>query len=149
MNIPLSKYDLDIQDRKNKSFVFDPIRKKWFVATPEEQVRQKLIQYFIHDLNYPKGLIAVEKEITMNSLRKRFDIMLHDMNAQKVILVECKSPTTRIDEQVLRQVLTYNLQLSVPYILVSNGVDHIAAQIKRFSPLQLEWLSSLPMYKTT
>lgn len=101
--------------------IFDSIRKSWLVLTEEEWVRQNFVHYLISVLQYPPSLIALEKEILLNGLKKRFDVLVYDAQHQPWMLVECKEPQTRLDETTLQQVLRYHMSVPVEYIVLTNG----------------------------
>ena len=93
-----------------KRFIFCTIRKRWLLLTEEEWVRQNFVAYLVNGLNYPATLIALEKEILLNELKKRFDILVYDTDHQPWMLVECKAPAVVLNEDVLQQALRYNYQ---------------------------------------
>jgi hypothetical protein len=105
----------------NKDFLFDPLRKKWLLLTPEEWVRQNFVQYLIRVMKYPAALIAMEKEIMLGELKKRFDILVYDTDHKPWMMVECKEMNVKMDEPVLQQVLRYNISIPVSYIIITNG----------------------------
>ena len=113
--------DFRIKKEEGKEFIFDPLRKKWLVLTPEEWVRQNFIQYLIKIKTYPSSLIALEKEIHLGELKKRFDILVYDNNHQPWMMIECKAAEVKLDENVLQQVLRYNISVPVKYIVITNG----------------------------
>ena len=104
-----------------KQYIFDAIRKTWLLLTEEEWVRQNFVSYLTTALNYPSTVIALEKEITLNDLKKRFDILVYDRQHQPWMLVECKEPRVALNEDVLQQVLRYNISVPVQYIIITNG----------------------------
>jgi hypothetical protein len=110
-----------IKEVDGKHYIFDNIRKIWLLLTEEEWVRQNFVSYLITDLKYPSTLIALEKEIMLNGLRKRFDIMIYDKDHHPWLLVECKEPKVPLGEDVLMQALRYNLSIPVKYIVLTNG----------------------------
>jgi len=110
-----------IKNINNLPHIFDSIRKKWLQLTDEEWVRQNLIYYLIHQLQYPETLIAVEKEFKLGVLSKRFDILVYDKNHQPWMLIECKAASVPLTEDVLQQVLEYGSTINAPYIIISNG----------------------------
>lgn len=110
-----------IKQENNKEFIFDALRKKWLLLTPEEWVRQNFIQYLVQVKHYPAALIALEKEITLGELKKRFDILIYDKNHQPWMMVECKAAAIEMNEAVLQQVLRYNISVPVKHILITNG----------------------------
>ncbi len=113
--VPKVKIELD------KEFIFDEVRKQWVLLTPEEWVRQNFLQYLIQVKKYPASLIAVEKEIFLNDLKKRFDIVVYDKNTRPWMLIECKEMNVVLNKSVLNQVLRYNINLQVPYLVLTNG----------------------------
>jgi len=110
-----------IKTEEKKEFIFDPLRKKWLLLTPEEWVRQNFIQYLVQVKLYPTTLIAQEKELRLGEMKKRFDILVYDANHQPWMMVECKAANIRIDSKVLDQVLRYNISVPVSYIIITNG----------------------------
>ena len=110
-----------IKKEGERRFIFDMIRKNWMPLTEEEWVRQNFVSYLVNILQYPSTLIALEKEIILNDLRKRFDILVYDRSHQPWMLVECKEPAVNLDENVLQQVLRYNMSVPVQYLVITNG----------------------------
>ena len=125
--------DFRIKKEGGKEFIFDSLRKKWLVLTPEEWVRQNFIQYLIKTKNYPSSLIAIEKEIQLGELKKRFDILVYDNKHQPWMMIECKAAEIKLDEKVLEQILRYNISLPVEYIVITNGEMTYAWQRKNNS----------------
>ena len=120
----------------NKQYVFDAIRKKWLLLTPEEKVRQHVVQYLIQEKKIPKSLIALEKLITVNEMRKRFDVLVYKAT-KPWLLVECKEPNVELNDMALQQVLNYNNVLQVPYFAITNGENLVVWKIENSSLLQL------------
>lgn len=112
-----------MQDAKGKVKVFDEIRRKWLQLTPEEWVRQHLINYLVKEKKYPISLISVEKELVLNDTKKRYDIVVYSKSLEPIIIIECKAPEVNLSEKVLEQALRYNLVLKVPYLMISNGLN--------------------------
>ena len=102
-------------------FIFDFIRKQWIVLNEEEWVRQNFIQYMIQTLKYPGSFIAVEKEIMLGELRKRFDALVYDSNHTPWMLIECKGKDIKLEDPVLLQVLRYNISVPVSFVIITNG----------------------------
>lgn len=123
-----------------KAQLYDPIRKKYVAATPEEWVRQLFIQFLLEDKNINKNRIAVEKQLIINGLQKRFDILIYDKEFNTHTLIECKAPNVTIGENTFFQASTYNLELKAPFLIVSNGLNTYHCSIdfenKSFSFLQ-------------
>lgn len=114
-------YQPKIKTEAGKEFIFDEIRKRWMILTPEEWVRQNFLQYLLQQKKYPASLIAVEKEINLGELKKRFDIVVYDSNIKPWMIVECKEMNVLLNETVLEQSLRYNITLQVKYIVITNG----------------------------
>jgi hypothetical protein len=125
-------------------YIFDEIRKAWLLLTEEEWVRQNFVAYLMAVLAYPKSLIALEKEIGLNELKKRFDILVYDKGHQPWMLVECKAPQVGLNEAVLQQVLRYNISVPVTYIVITNGAVTMGWQ-KRDGRLAV--LEEMPLFK--
>lgn len=123
LNFP--KYGFRFKNRENKVLIFDVVRKKFVVLQPEEWVRQNILHYLLFDKKYPKGLINLEKEIRINTLKKRYDIVVYNPDGSIEILVECKAPEIKITQAVFDQIARYNLQLRANYLIVTNGLDHL------------------------
>ncbi|OSZ77305.1 restriction endonuclease subunit R [Chitinophagaceae bacterium IBVUCB2] len=121
MNIPYPEPAFRMRQEEGKDFIFDALRKKWLLLTPEEWVRQNFVQYLLQVKKYPSTLIALEKEIKLGELKKRFDVLVYDNNHQPWMMVECKATTIRLDENVLEQALRYNISVPVEYIVITNG----------------------------
>lgn len=136
--------DFRIKDENGKEFIFDLLRKKWLLLTPEEWVRQNFIQYLIKTKKYPSALIAVEKEIQLGEMKKRFDVLVYDKNHKPLMMIECKAAEIKLDEKVLEQALRYNISVPVKYIVITNGKATYAWE-KENGHLQL--LYEIPGYK--
>lgn len=120
IKIDYPPYQPKIKKENNNELIFDEVRRKWIVLTPEEWVRQNFLQYLIKVQNIPASLIAVEKEIQTGDLKKRFDIVVYK-NSLPHILIECKEPEIALSQPVLEQALRYHISLKVPYVLITNG----------------------------
>jgi hypothetical protein len=107
---------------QGKEWIFDECRKKWCVLTPEEWVRQNILQYLIQIKKYPASLIAIEKEINLGELKKRFDLLVYK-DAVPWMIIECKETKVTLNEQVLKQVLNYHISLPTPYLVITNGKE--------------------------
>lgn len=122
LNYP--SYPFRFKNRENKIYIFDVVRKKFVVVQPEEWVRQHVVHYLLKDKNYPLGHINVEKQLLINKLKKRYDVVVFDPQGGIEILVECKSPQITITQDVFDQIARYNLQLKAKYLMVTNGLDN-------------------------
>jgi hypothetical protein len=121
ININYPQPAFRIKKEDNKEYIFDALRKKWLLLTPEEWVRQNFVQHLIIVKNYPPTVIALEKEIQLGELRKRFDVLVYDSNHQPWMMIECKAAEIKMNETVLQQVLRYNISVPVSFIIISNG----------------------------
>ena len=128
IKIDYPPYQPKIKTEDNKEIIFDEVRKKWILLTPEEWVRQNFLQYLIQIKHYPATLIAVEKEIKLGDLKKRFDIVVYDAASKPWMIVECKEMNVALNKQVLDQVLRYNITMQVPYLVITNGSYCMAFQ---------------------
>jgi hypothetical protein len=135
-----------IREEGDKRFIFDTIRKTWLLLTDEEWVRQNFVNYLIKKLDYPPTLIALEKEILLNDLRKRFDMLIYDQTFQPWMMVECKSPDVALSPAVLEQVLRYNISVPVDFLVITNGT---ATRAWKKSQAQLIELEQLPAWGET
>lgn len=142
LNLPLKypKFELRLKHIKDRAYIFDSVRKKWVVLSPEEWVRQHLINYLTIHKKTPLSLISVEKEIKLNQTKKRYDVVIYNKALRPVVLIECKAPTVIIDNTTIEQALRYNLILSVNYLMLSNGVNDIILYIKDNKVTQLDEL---------
>ena len=129
IKIEYPAYQPKIKEEGGKELIFDEIRKRWVILTPEEWVRQNFLQYLIHVKKYPASLIAVEKEIKLGELKKRFDIVVYDKHTKPWMIIECKEMNVTLDKTVLDQVLRYNITLQVPYLIITNGSYCMAVMI--------------------
>jgi hypothetical protein len=134
--------DFKIKKENGKQYVFDTIRKIWLLLTEEEWVRQNFTQYLVAELNYPSSLIAIEKEIELNGLRKRFDVLVYNTNHQPWMLVECKASEMDLNDAVLEQILRYHVSVPVSFLVITNGTKTFAWE-KRNSQLVL--LDKMPL----
>ncbi len=121
IKIEYPPYQPKIKNEADKEFIFDEFRKRWVILTPEEWVRQNFLQYLTQIKKYPPSLIAIEKEIKLGELKKRFDIVVYDSDTKPWMIIECKEMNVPLDKTVLDQVLRYNMSLNVPYFAITNG----------------------------
>ena len=124
LEINLLNHEERIKKRVDSGTVrlFDPVRKKYLVATPEEWVRQLFIYFLLHEKNIPLSRIAVEKQLFVNNLQRRFDIVVYGDNFLPHTIIECKSPKINISDDTFRQASAYNLELRAPFLVVTNGM---------------------------
>jgi len=145
LNLPTYKFR--IKSNENKYFIFDIIRKKYVVLTPEEWVRQHYVHYLIEEKKYPISLISIEKKLTINQLTKRTDILIFNAEGNPDIIVECKAPTIKITQETFDQIARYNLKLNANYLILTNGLEHFNC-IMDFKNEQYVFLESIPDYNS-
>ncbi len=114
-----------LKNHAGQSFIFDFIRKKWLVLTPEEWVRQHLLNFLVTQKNISPSRISIEKELTLNDLTRRYDIVVYDRQLQPWLIVECKAPYIALDNSVIAQALRYNLTLRSGLLMISNGISDV------------------------
>ena len=119
---------------KNKLQLFDCIRKKFVDVTPEEWVRQHIIHYLITEKKVPASVISVEKQIVLNGVKKRYDIVVFNNSLIPILIIECKAFNIPIDQLTINQALRYNLELKVPFVFLSNGLNHIFIKMNENPP---------------
>ena len=127
LNLP--EYNFKTKSDEGKLMIFDVIRKKYVILTPEEWVRQNFIQYLKNEKNYPQSLMAVEKQIVVNEKQRRFDLLVYRRNGQPYLIAEFKAPNVKITQETFDQVVRYNMSLKVERVVVSNGLQHFACEI--------------------
>lgn len=140
LNLPPAPLRLDNQD--DKVLVWDELRKKKVVLTPEEWVRQHWVHHLHLTYGYPLSNLAVERSFKLNGLIKRFDLLAF-YQGNPVVVVECKAPQVPITENVFHQALRYNQVLQAPVLVVSNGLQHYALDLTHSNPT---FLSTIPSY---
>ena len=121
LNLPL--FEFKIKKEKMNNIIFDEIRKKWIILTPEEWIRQNFIKYIISK-NYPASHINCEKVFYINKVQKRYDIVVYDSSGKVEILVECKSSDIKINKDHFDQVMRYNIELKSKRIILTNGIEN-------------------------
>jgi hypothetical protein len=126
LNLP--SFDYKLKKAEGKVWIFDVIRKKFIVLTPEEWVRQHFLNYLLSDMKYPRSLVKIEGGLTYNTLSKRSDIVVFDRDAKPWMLIECKSPDLKLSESTLRQASAYNASLRAKYLTVTNGLIHLCSE---------------------
>lgn len=127
LNLP--EYAFRTKTDEGKPYIFDSIRKKFVVLTPEEWVRQNFIQYLKKEKKYPETLMAVEKQVMVNKKQRRFDLLVYLRNGQPHLIAEFKAPSVKITQDAFDQVVRYNMALRVERVVVSNGLQHFACEI--------------------
>ena len=143
LNLPSYEFRLKKDDGQVR--IFDEVRKKYVALTPEEWVRQHFIMYLINQKQVPAGLIILEKQLIMNKMSRRPDILIHNRQGEAVMIVECKAPEVNITQDTFDQVARYNSVLSVQYLVVTNGLKHFCCQMD-YKGNTYRFLEDIPEY---
>jgi len=144
LNFPPFEFRLRQTDRRQE--IFDLVRHKFVAFTPEEWVRQHLINYLINAKGIPPTLIGVEKQLVLNKISKRFDLVVFSKSASPILLAECKAPGVEITTKVFDQTARYNLELKAGYFLITNGLEHYSCRID-YQKKQYVFIEEIPTYK--
>ncbi|MBO9564625.1 MAG: type I restriction enzyme HsdR N-terminal domain-containing protein [Niastella sp.] len=143
IRIEYPSFPFRIREEEGKELIFDELRRVWIRLTPEEWVRQNFLQYLVQVMQYPASLIAVERELKLGELKKRFDVLVYNRQHQPWMMVECKAMEVNLDETVLQQVLRYNIAVPVPFLVITNG--HYCAGFEKHHQ-QLQHIEALPVF---
>ena len=143
LNLP--KVALKTKSVEGTIQVFDVIRKKYFVLTPEEWVRQHFIHYLNNEKNYPMGLMGVEKMVKYNALKTRADIVLYTTEGKAKMIVECKAPNVKITQDTFNQIAKYNFKLKVEFLVVTNGMQHFCCRMG-YENNSISFLDDIPTF---
>ena len=144
LNLPT--YNFNLKSKENKTLIFDKLRKKYMVLTPEEWVRQHFVHFLIDEKKYPTSLIALEKQLIINNRKKRTDILVFNTDGNPEIIVECKAPTIKITQDTFDQIARYNLKLKANFLIVTNGLEHFYCKMD-FENETYIFLKEVPDYK--
>lgn len=145
LNLP--PYPFKISDHNGRLSLFDVIRKRNIILTPEEWVRQHFVQYLINHKKYPRALIKLEGGHRLHGMAKRTDIIVYNPSGEKILLIECKAPSVNIDQKTFDQVARYNMVHKVKLLAVTNGLQHYYCNID-FEKSEYKFIEELPVYAT-
>jgi type I site-specific restriction endonuclease len=138
LNLPT--YLFRIKEDKGKKYIFDEIRRRFVLLTPEEWVRQHVVNFLVNEKSFPRQLISVEKGFHQNRNRQRYDLLVHNRQGEPLMIVECKAPDVEINQHVFDQAGRYNNKHKAVYMLITNGTKHYCCLInmanKKYSFLQ-------------
>ncbi len=144
LNFP--SYTFRFKNSENKLSIFDDIRKKFIVLTPEEWVRQHCINFLLIEKEYPRSLINVEKELSVNGRKKRYDIVVYKPDGSIRVLIECKAPKVPIIQKVFDQIAQYNLTLKADLLMVTNGLNHYYCKMD-YQNKRYNFLKDIPKHE--
>jgi hypothetical protein len=145
LNLPAYSFRIKLNEN-NKRVIFDPVRKKNVLLTPEEWVRQNIMRFLIEDRHFPSSLVSIESLVKINKLSRRFDALVYSRMGNTLLLIECKAPTVAINQETFDQVLAYNYSLNAPYLLVTNGLKHYFCKID-LQRKQYIFIEDIPDFK--
>lgn len=143
LNLPA--YSFKIKKEAEREYIFDVIRKKYLRLQPEEWVRQNFIQFLVQEKNYPTSLIEIEKGLKLNTLQKRADAVVSSSLGKPLVLIEFKAPKVKITQDTFEQIARYNKVFKVPYLIVSNGLEHYCCKVD-FDNSAFAFLEDIPDY---
>jgi hypothetical protein len=127
LNLP--EYSFRLKTTEGKDFIFDSLRKKFVRLTPEEWVRQNFVQFLLSEKNFSPSLTVVEALVKVNSNPQRADMVVFDRSGKPILIAEFKAPEIKISQQTFDQIVRYNMQLKVKFLIVSNGIEHFCCSI--------------------
>ena len=142
LNLPTFQFNVQSQGQSKQ--IFDFVRRRFVALTPEEWVRQHFVRFMVDYHSYPLSLFAIEKQVVVNGLKQRADVVVYNKDGKPWLIVECKAPTVKLDEDTLHQVVRYNLTLNVPYLVLTNGLEHFCLEYQNESFLFLPELPAFP-----
>jgi hypothetical protein len=143
LNLPT--YFFRIKEDRGKKYIFDEIRRRYVLLTPEEWVRQHLVNYLVKTKDFPLSLISVEKGFHARQRRHRYDLLVFDRKGEPIMIIECKAPGVEINQQVFDQASRYNVRYLASYMLISNGLKHYCCRINKINR-QYQFLHEIPDY---
>jgi type I site-specific restriction endonuclease len=144
LNLP--PYPFRIFKEGEKYKILDPIRKKRLILTPEEWVRQHMIMYLVKEKNFPAGLLKTETGVKHHQRFGRTDALFLNREGKPLVLIECKAPDVNLNRETFYQVARYNSTLESPYIIMTNGLEHMVIHLA-IQERKILALSDLPEYK--
>lgn len=143
LNFP--DYSFRFKNSENKTAVFDEIRKKFVILTPEEWVRLHTVQFLMKVKQFPKSHINVEKQLKLGKMTKRYDVVVYKPNGEIQLIVECKAPSIRISQNTFDQIARYNMSLNATHLMVTNGLEHYYCKLD-YAEEKYHFLQELPEY---
>ena len=144
LNLP--KYQFKLKKEGERTLIFDIIRKKYLVLTPEEWVRQNFIQYLVQEKKFPASLIAIEAGLKYNQLQKRLDVLVYNKEGKPYLMVECKAPEVKITQAAFDQIARYNMVFKVKYLVVTNGLNHFCCMMD-YTNNTYSYLKEVPLFE--
>lgn len=128
LNLPT--YSFKLKSEGGRNLIYDEIRRRYVILTPEEWVRQNFVRYLVSEKSFPASLIELEKTFVYNQMTKRTDVLVYDRKGVPVFMIECKAPAVHVNQDVFDQIALYNLKFNVPFLAVTNGIHHYCCMYK-------------------
>jgi hypothetical protein len=141
LNLP--EFEFKVKSEGKVMQIYDPLRKKWIVLTPEEWVRQNFVRFLTEIKSYSSARMVIEKTLNINRMKKRCDALYYDANGKPQVLIECKAPEVKITQRTFDQIARYNSILNVPFLVVTNGLEHYCCTMD-FDNEQYHFLKEIP-----
>lgn len=145
LKLNLPEFNFTIKKKGVGLYIFDSIRGKYIRLTPEEWVRQNIVQYFVLFLFYPKGLIAIEKQMKIGNIFKRFDVVIFNPEMKPLVLIECKAPNIDLNQEVFDQIFVYNKTIKSKHLVITNGLKHYCFSNDEYG--KIKFLNDFPAYR--
>lgn len=145
LNLNFPKYNFRFKNSENKVAIFDVLRKKFVLLTPEEWVRQHVVQFLLKEKKLPQSLLNVEKQLKIHQLIKRYDVVAYNPDGSIHLIVECKAPSVPITQNTFDQIARYNLSVKATYLMVTNGLQHYFCQMD-YEREKYHFLKDIPVW---
>lgn len=145
MELNLPSYKFKIKNIDGANYIFDQLRKKFIMLTPEEWVRQNFIAFLISEKKYPQALMGNEISLNQNGIKRRCDTLVTDKFGNPLVIIEYKAPEIVISQEVFDQITRYNSVYLVKYLIVSNGINHYCCKID-YENNKAIFLKEIPLY---
>lgn len=146
MQLNLPTYTFRTAQKEGRRLIFDTYRRRWVRLTPEEWVRQHFVRYLIEEKHFPASLMAIEKSLRMNQQDFRTDAVVFSTVGNPLLIIECKAPEVKITQKTFDQIVRYNFELQVDYLIVTNGLSHFCCKIDKAAG-SYEFLKELPDFR--
>lgn len=141
LNLPSA--DIRLERRDGRLFIWDFVRRRWVTLTPEEWVRQHFSHWMTEHLGYPLARLGHEISLELNGMQRRADAVFYDHEGLPLVIVEFKAPHISISQKTFDQISHYNMVLQVPYLIISNGLQHFCLHVRENG---MEFLREIPRY---
>ena len=145
MQLNLPEYSFRTTQKEGRTFIFDVYRRRWVKLTPEEWVRQHFVRYLVEGKHFPSSLMALERSLRFNQRDFRADVVVFSNSGKPLLVVECKAPEVKITQKVFDQIVRYNFEFQVDFIIVTNGIAHFCCRIDKTNQTY-EFLKEIPEY---